>query len=37
MYAKPEALNVHYGDFPISFNVFLHTNAPRMNMGGMGQ
>lgn len=39
MYAKPNTLNVHYSDFPISFNVFLHTNAPRMtmNMGGMSQ
>lgn len=35
MYAKPGALNAHYSDFPLSFNVFLYTNAPRMDMAGM--
>ncbi len=30
MYAKPGRLNDAYGNFPMGFHVFLHTNAPRM-------
>ncbi|OGI30566.1 MAG: hypothetical protein A2287_10120 [Candidatus Melainabacteria bacterium RIFOXYA12_FULL_32_12] len=30
MYAKSRVLDQFYGDFPISFHVFLHTNAPPM-------
>lgn len=32
LYAKPTALSDAYGSFPVSFHVFLHTNAPRMRM-----
>lgn len=32
MFTKPDALDVHYSNFPITFHVFLHTNTPRMNM-----
>lgn len=31
-YAKPSRLNTAYGDFPLSFHVYLHTNAPPMRM-----
>lgn len=31
-YAKPDSLNAAYGDFPLSFHIYLHTNAPRMTM-----
>lgn len=32
IYAKPGSLSEAYGDFPMGFHVFLHTNAPRMRM-----
>lgn len=31
-YAKPSSLNATYGDFPVSFHIYLHTNAPGMRM-----
>ena len=34
-YAKGNQINQIYGDFPVSFQIFLHTNAPRMRMMGM--
>ena len=30
MYGKPGRLDEAYGNFPLSFHVFLHTNAPNM-------
>jgi hypothetical protein len=32
VHAKPSRLNEAYGDFPISFHIYLHTNAPRHRM-----
>jgi hypothetical protein len=32
MFAKPGRLNDAYGNFPMGFHVFLHTNAPPMRM-----
>lgn len=32
LYVKPSSLDPAYGDFPLSFHIFLHTNAPRHQM-----
>lgn len=36
VYAKPGGLDAAYGDFPVSFHVFLHTNPSRSHRLAMG-